>query len=110
MQNLKQKSDITPEDISSLPFTQSFLKEALRCHPAGPLLERTSQEEVNVRGHTYPKGTSFILPIFFYGIENFKDGSKFQPDRFMDNEKSMCIFDFFKNYFFLRKIAFLATL
>lgn len=88
MQHLKQKSDITPEDISSLPFTQSFLKEALRCHPAGPLLERTSQEEVNVRGHTYPKGTSFILPIFFYGIENFKDGSKFQPDRFMDNEKN----------------------
>ena len=53
-QAFRGKSKIEEADIQKLDYLKSIVKEALRMHPAGPLLPRKARETCEICGYTIP--------------------------------------------------------
>ncbi|KAL9697747.1 hypothetical protein quinque_001188 [Culex quinquefasciatus] len=77
--------DISPQSLSSLHETESFLKELLRLYPIAPIIARETVESFELDGVRFPKGTIFLLN--FYQLHRRQDlwgadSTRFDPDRF----------------------------
>ncbi|XP_038118460.1 cytochrome P450 4c21 [Culex quinquefasciatus] len=77
--------DISPQSLSSLHETESFLKELLRLYPIAPIIARETGESFELDGVRFPKGTIFLLN--FYQLHRRQDlwgadSTRFNPDRF----------------------------
>lgn len=77
--------DISPQSLSSLHETESFLKELLRLYPIAPIIARETVESFELDGVRFPKGTIFLLN--FYQLHRRQDlwgadSTRFNPDRF----------------------------
>ncbi|KAI6238550.1 hypothetical protein M3Y99_00678700 [Aphelenchoides fujianensis] len=73
----------TPK-IKKLKYLDQVFKEALRRFAPVPLLQRTTQNEVQMGAHTIPAGTSIGMAPFLlhHNPKVFEQPERFDPDRF----------------------------
>ncbi|KAJ4848864.1 hypothetical protein Tsubulata_036349 [Turnera subulata] len=81
---------IDETDVDRLPYLRSIIKEAMRMHPAVPLLiPHESSKECVVGGFRIPRGT--ILLVNAWGIQNdpniWENPTTFRPKRFQETEE-----------------------
>lgn len=76
------------QDIDSLPYLQAVCEETLRLHHAVPLMHRRSIEDVVVAGRTFPKGTTFMIPVRAFNLSPTlwkSDPTRFDPERWVED-------------------------
>ncbi|XP_009762891.1 flavonoid 3'-monooxygenase CYP75B137-like [Nicotiana sylvestris] len=95
------KDNIVEEShIQHLPYLYAVMKEALRMHPALPLLvPHCPSETVTVGGYTVPKGARVFINVWAIQRDPFlwENPTEFLPERFLDNNWDYSGNDF--NYF-----------
>jgi cytochrome P450 len=75
-------------DIDNLPYLQAVCEETLRLHHSVPLMHRRSIEDMVIAGQTFPKGTTFMIPIgAFNRSPKFwkSDPLRFDPERWLED-------------------------
>lgn len=83
----------TLADLRELPYVEMVIKEAMRVYPPVYALNgRLANEDVEIVGHTIPKG-SYVL-VSTYGLHHdpryFEEPERFDPERFSaENEPSI---------------------
>ncbi|CAA7023244.1 unnamed protein product [Microthlaspi erraticum] len=86
---IKNKDDITEEDIERLEYLRMVIKETLRLNPLVPLLiPREASKDVKIGGYDIPERTWIHVNIWAVhrNPDVWKDPESFIPERFMDNE------------------------
>ncbi|WMV43681.1 hypothetical protein MTR67_037066 [Solanum verrucosum] len=95
------KDNIVGEShIQHLPYFYAVMKEALRLHPALPLLvPHCPSETCTVGGYTVPKGSRVFINVWAIQRDPsiWKNPTEFHPERFLDNKWDYSGNDF--NYF-----------
>ncbi|ESQ32049.1 hypothetical protein EUTSA_v10004071mg [Eutrema salsugineum] len=88
-QVIKNKDDITEEDIERLEYLKMVIKESFRMNPIVPLLiPREASKDVKIAGYDIPKKTWIHVNIWAVhrNPNVWKDPETFIPERFMDGE------------------------
>jgi cytochrome P450 len=76
------------DDIDGLPYLQAVCEETLRLHHSIPMMHRRSIEDMVIAGQTFPKGTTFMIPIgAFNRSPKFwkSDPLRFDPERWLED-------------------------
>lgn len=75
---------ISPEHLSNMKHTRNFVKEVLRLHPTQPVIERITNDAVNLGGHKIPEGTAIGMMISNVHRDPslWKHADQFWPERF----------------------------
>lgn len=80
---------MTENDIIALPYLQAIVKEALRLHPAAPLLmPHKARTHVKIGGYDIPKGTTIHVNAWAIGrdADNWPNPLQFRPERFLESD------------------------
>lgn len=79
---------VVESDIVKLPYIQAIVKEAMRIHPAGPLLFRESSRSSVVCGYEIAEKTRLFVNVWAIGRDpNFwENPDEFRPERFLSEE------------------------
>nr|VDD37714.1 unnamed protein product [Brassica oleracea] len=86
---IKNKDDITEENIAKLEYLKMVIKETFRINPLVPLLvPRETLKDIKIAGYNIPKKTWIHVNIWAVhrNPNVWKDPEAFIPERFMDNE------------------------
>ncbi|KAL0686021.1 hypothetical protein Bca4012_052869 [Brassica carinata] len=86
---IKNKENITEEDIEQLEYLKLVIKETLRINTLVPLLiPREASKDIKIAGYDIPKKTWIHVNVWaIHRNPNvWKDPETFIPERFMDNE------------------------
>ncbi|KAF3506240.1 hypothetical protein F2Q69_00001538 [Brassica cretica] len=86
---IKNKDDITEENIAKLEYLKMVIKETFRINPLVPLLvPRETLKDIKIAGYDIPKKTWIHVNIWAVhrNPNVWKDPEAFIPERFMDNE------------------------
>ncbi|XP_054166695.1 cytochrome P450 4c3-like [Oppia nitens] len=79
---------LTMNDLREMKYLEACIKEALRLFPSVPFIGRQLNEDININGHSVPKGVTCLL--FLYQLhrdpECFPQPEVYRPDRFLDRE------------------------
>lgn len=75
---------VAADDLGELPYLRCAVKETLRVHPPGPLLQHEAAEDCIVAGCRIPKNTRVLINVWAIGrdSEAWKDAGAFRPSRF----------------------------
>ncbi|XP_059669433.1 iridoid oxidase-like [Cornus florida] len=79
---------VEESDMDNLPYMQAVVKEALRLHPALPLLlPRNTMEDTEYMGYLIPKSTQVFVNAWAIGRDpdSWDDPLSFKPERFLDS-------------------------
>ena len=81
---LMGKKCLEHEDLSELKFTSWCLKEAMRLYPSVVVFSRMTEEDVEVDGHTIPKGVIVVFDIVHIHrhLEIWENPDEYDPLRF----------------------------
>ncbi|BAF23911.1 cytochrome P450 76M5-like [Oryza sativa Japonica Group] len=81
------KKTVDEPDIARLPYLQAVVKEAMRLHPAAPLLlpHRAVEDGVEVGGYCVPKGSMVIFNVWAIMRDPaaWERPEEFMPERFI---------------------------
>ncbi|XP_040382179.1 cytochrome P450 78A5-like [Oryza brachyantha] len=84
---------VTDDDVASLPYIQSIVKETLRMHPPGPLLSwaRLAVHDARVGGHHVPAGTTAMVNMWAIAHDAavWPEPEVFRPERFAEEDVSV---------------------
>ncbi|KAI3459751.1 hypothetical protein Pfo_016414 [Paulownia fortunei] len=86
-QAFKDGRIIDENEVGKLNYLKFVVKEALRMHPATPLLSRASMEDSEINGYYIPAKTKVLVNNWGMGRspKYFPNPESFQPERFEDN-------------------------
>ncbi|XP_068636140.1 carnosic acid synthase-like [Aristolochia californica] len=76
--------------LSRLRYLSAVVKEAMRLHPATPLmLPRSPSETSTLGGYSVPKGTRVLVNMWAIERypENWENPTEFNPERFLTNDR-----------------------
>ncbi|XP_033224632.1 cytochrome P450 4C1-like [Belonocnema kinseyi] len=79
---------VTNEDLQKMDYLERVIKETMRLFPVGPVILRKAGDDLDIGGHTLPKGSSIVIVIMkiHRNEEHWLDPLKFNPDRFLPHE------------------------
>ena len=92
--------EATPTEISQLPYLSAVCSETLRRSPVAMFtFPRVAQESVEILGHTFTPGTTFLGCIFLTHQREdlYPDPMAFRPERFLERKFSPYEFIAFGN-------------
>lgn len=71
------------DDLKTLPYTRSVIKETLRLYPAAHLIGREPIEDIDLDGITIKKGSTVLVSPWLMGREEqyFESPLEFKPER-----------------------------
>jgi cytochrome P450 len=77
------------ERYKALRYTQAVVQETLRLYPPAWLILREAQEDVEILGETFVKGSSMLIsPYALHRNEQvFTDPLSFRPERFLSGQQ-----------------------
>ncbi|KAL7081498.1 hypothetical protein ACP275_14G043500 [Erythranthe tilingii] len=83
----KDGKKIDESEASKLKYLKLVVKEALRLHPATPLLSRASREDSEINGYFIPAKTKVLVNNWGMGRNSkyFPNAENFEPERFENN-------------------------
>ncbi|XP_057787915.1 cytochrome P450 71A8-like [Salvia miltiorrhiza] len=87
---VKDKKDISEDDIGKMQYLKAVIKESFRYHPPAPLLaHRVAREDVKVKSYDISKGTLVMVNVWSIGRDPcyWDEPEKFKPERFLTNLK-----------------------
>ncbi|KAK4485212.1 hypothetical protein RD792_007839 [Penstemon davidsonii] len=84
---LRDKHDVTDNDLEKMHYLKAVVKETLRYHTPIPLLAREAREDVKVMGYEVAAGTMILTNAWAIGRDPayWDEPEKFKPDRFLIN-------------------------
>nr|QBS13810.1 9,13-epoxy-labd-14-ene hydroxylase [Marrubium vulgare] len=85
---VKNKQDITDEDLGRMSYLKAVIKETLRTHPPIPLLvPRIARNDVKVKGYDVSAKTVVMINAWAIGRDpaSWDEPEKFKPERFLDS-------------------------
>jgi cytochrome P450 len=73
------------DHVSELSYTNQIFQEALRLYPAAWIVLREAKSEVQVTGHTFPMGSTFLISpyVVHRHPRYFEHPETFNPERFI---------------------------
>ncbi|HSP77262.1 MAG TPA: cytochrome P450, partial [Myxococcaceae bacterium] len=79
-----------PEALTRLPYLSAVCDEALRIHPAVPLVSRRTLAPFTLRGHELPPGTGLMASVSLVhsNPELYPEPERFRPERFLERRFS----------------------
>lgn len=89
----EDKGNLTYERLLELKYLDAFLSETLRYYTPTLVFDREASEDVEIEVDglklTIPKGMGVIIPFhaIHHDPDNFEDPEKFDPERFMPENK-----------------------
>ncbi|KAL2243907.1 UNVERIFIED_CONTAM: cytochrome [Sesamum indicum] len=87
---VKDKQDITENDLKKMHYLKAVIKENLRFHTPIPLLvPRVARKDVKIMGYDISAGTMVITNAWAIGRDpvSWDEPEKFRPDRFLNSSK-----------------------
>lgn len=85
---VKDKQDVTDEDLEKMHYLKAVIKETLRFHTPIPLLvPRVARKDVKIMGYDISAGTMVITNAWAIGRDpvSWDEPEKFEPDRFLNS-------------------------
>ncbi|XP_042008767.1 cytochrome P450 736A117-like [Salvia splendens] len=85
---LKQKQEITNDDLQKMHYLKTVIKEAMRLHPPLPLLvPRLASKDVQVKGFDISAGTLVMINTWAIGrdLVSWDEPETFKPERFLNS-------------------------
>lgn len=75
--------------LTKMPYLKACFKESLRLFPVLSALTRTIPTDMEIKGYYLPKGTQVQMLLYYTSRSesNFKDASKYVPERWLRNKK-----------------------
>ncbi|KAF4712749.1 hypothetical protein FOZ63_025120 [Perkinsus olseni] len=80
--------EITPTSIHSMPYIEACALEALRLNPSVPVSINKALVDTEVAGKTVKAGTQLIFLVGQMMRENYDEGDKFIPERWLSADGS----------------------
>ncbi|KAL3642299.1 hypothetical protein CASFOL_013114 [Castilleja foliolosa] len=82
---LKDKQNITDNDLGNMQYLKAVIRETLRLHPPVPFLARVAREDGKIMEYDVTAGTMVIANAWAIGRDpNYWDGPEnFSPERFL---------------------------
>ncbi|XP_038121096.1 cytochrome P450 4c21 [Culex quinquefasciatus] len=85
-------ADHTPidlHDLKQLVYVEAVLKETMRLMPVAPIIARENLQDIQLDGHTIPKGTPLLMN--FYTLHRREDiwgahSDRFNPEHFLQED------------------------
>lgn len=70
--------------ILNLPYLQAIVKETLRLHPAGPLINREASKDCVIANYHIPAKTRLLVNVWAIGRDpnHWENALEFKPERF----------------------------
>ena len=89
---IKDKNQITIEDLDRVPLLEHTIKESLRIYPIVASGGRMMQDDLKFGKYTVPKGNMFVVHYGVYHMDEqyFKQPQSFCPFRFSEEGKHWC--------------------
>lgn len=96
-QVVKDKHNITDDDIEKMHYLKAVMKETMRFHTPIPLLvPRVARNDVEVMGYDVPVGTMVMINAWAIGRDptSWDEPEKFRPERFLNSSVDFKGLDF----------------
>lgn len=78
---------LTSNHLREMKYLEAVIKESLRLYPSVPIISRISEEDINYKGYTIPKGSTVGVLIYMIHRDPnvFPNPEAFIPERFIDS-------------------------
>jgi cytochrome P450 len=80
---------VEESDVSSLPYLQAVMKEAIRLHPPTPVVVRETREDCKIEDFDIPEKTMVAINVYaiMRDAKIWNCPNDFQPERFLISSK-----------------------
>jgi cytochrome P450 len=82
---------VTTDDLPNLPYVAAAIDETMRLHPPAYMTSREALRDIDIAGHTIPKGS--IVAVYIRGIHRrsdyFPSPLAWKPERMLPDAKKL---------------------